>query len=56
MSCSHCQAAVEGKRRDVAGVEAVQIDLSSKLVTVHGDALSDEQLRDAIKDAGYEAD
>lgn len=54
MSCTHCQAAVESKVREVAGVEAVHADLSSKLVTIHGQALSDERLCAAIRNAGYE--
>ena len=39
----------------VEGVESVDVDLDSKLVTVRGRELSDESLRAAIKEAGYEA-
>ena len=38
----------------VAGVESVQVDLDSKLVTVTGDALDDGALRAAIAEAGHE--
>jgi copper chaperone len=54
MHCGHCKAAVERELSTVAGVAAVQADLDSKLVTVSGENLSDEALRDAIEEAGYE--
>jgi copper chaperone CopZ len=40
----------------VAGVESVQVDLDSKLVTVRGAALDDAAIRAAIDEAGYQAD
>jgi copper chaperone CopZ len=40
---------------DLAGVEHVDVDLETKMVTVRGHGLSDAQLRAAIRDAGYEA-
>ena len=36
------------------GVEAVVVDLESKIVTIQGRELSDEKLRAAIHEAGYE--
>jgi copper chaperone len=39
----------------VARVDAVDVDLESKLVTVHGTDLDDSRLRGAIEEAGYEA-
>jgi copper chaperone CopZ len=36
-------------------VRAVDVDLDAKVVTIRGEALSDEALRDAIEEAGYEA-
>jgi copper chaperone len=55
MHCGHCKAAVERELSAVAGVSAVQADLDSKVVTVRGEQLSDEALREAIEEAGYEA-
>jgi copper chaperone len=55
MSCEHCTHAVSGALSAVPGVQAVEIDLDTKLVTVHGDELSDDALRRAIEEAGYEA-
>ncbi len=56
MHCDHCRAAVEGELRQVSGVDAVDVDLETKLVTARGDNLSDEALRAAIDEAGYEAE
>lgn len=55
MSCGHCEQAVRHELLGVAGVEAVEVDLSSKLVSVHGESLDDAALRAAIAEAGYEA-
>ena len=54
MSCSHCEAAVRDELAGVAGVDAVEVDLDTKRVTVVGDA-SDADVRAAIVEAGYEA-
>jgi copper chaperone len=53
--CAHCAAAIEEEVSGVAGVEAVDVDLDAKVVTIRGEALSDEALREAIEEAGYEA-
>ncbi len=55
MHCGHCAAAINEEVASVDGVEAVDIDLDAKVVTIRGEALSDEALRDAIEEAGYEA-
>ena len=55
MSCGHCKQAVTAELVDVAGVEAVNVDLETKLVTVRGHELDDAALRAAIDEAGYEA-
>ena len=52
--CGHCEAAVEQEVSAVSGVESVDVDLESKLVTVTGEELDDEALRAAIDEAGYE--
>ncbi len=55
MTCGHCKAAVTRELEDVGGVEAVDVDLDTKLVTVRGDALDDAALIAAIDEAGYDA-
>jgi copper chaperone CopZ len=53
--CGHCAAAIKDEVGGVEGVDAVDVDLDAKVVTIRGKALSDEALREAIEEAGYEA-
>ena len=53
--CGHCVSAIKEEVSSVEGVEAVDVDLDAKVVTIRGEALSDEALREAIEEAGYEA-
>ena len=55
MSCGHCKASVTEELSEVEGVEAVDVDLDSKLVVVTGSGLDDAALRAAIEEAGYQA-
>jgi len=55
MHCGHCEHAVSTQLRAVSGVEAVDVDLESKIVTVRGASLCDGALRAAIEAAGYRA-
>jgi copper chaperone len=55
ISCGHCKQAVSSELSQIAGVDAVDVDLDTKLVTVHGHDLDDAALRAAIAGAGYEA-
>jgi len=55
MSCGHCTVAVSSELSQVEGVESVEVDLETKLVTVRGHDLRDAALRAAIEEAGYEA-
>jgi copper chaperone CopZ len=54
MTCDHCKNAVTGELSSVTGVEAIDIDLRTKLVRVTGEELDDGALRAAIEQAGYE--
>jgi copper chaperone len=53
--CAHCGMSIREEVSEVEGVEQVDVDLDSKLVTVHGRELDDAALRAAIVEAGYEA-
>jgi copper chaperone CopZ len=55
MSCAHCTAAVTEEVEQVDGVDAVEVDLESKRVVVRGADVSDDAVRAAIREAGYEA-
>ncbi len=54
MSCNHCVMAVKRALTGLDGVGTVEVDLESGKVTVVGEALADEALKEAIDDAGYE--
>ena len=54
MSCGHCEAAVKSEVTSVRGVESVDVDLDSKLVTVVGHELDLAAVTAAIDEAGYE--
>jgi copper chaperone CopZ len=56
MHCGHCKAAVSRELEAVTGVERVDVDLETKLVTVRGATLDDAALIAAIDEAGYDAE
>ena len=53
--CQHCGMSIREEVSEVEGVEAVEVDIDAKVVTIRGQELSDERLRAAIEEAGYEA-
>ena len=55
MSCGHCKAAIEGELNKVSGVEYSNADLEEGTVKVSYEEgrASEEQLKEAIEDAGY---
>lgn len=53
--CAHCAMSIREEVSEVEGVDAVDVDLGTKLVTVRGSALDDAALRAAIEEAGYQA-
>ncbi len=53
--CEHCALSIREEVSEVPGVDAVEVDLEAKTVTVRGIAVSDELVRAAIVEAGYEA-
>jgi copper chaperone len=54
MSCDHCKASITEEVQEVAGVEAIEIDLDTKEVVVRGHSVEDTAVRAAIAEAGYE--
>ena len=55
MTCEHCKIAVIGEVSSVDGVSAVDVDLDTKLVHVHGQDVDHAAVVAAIDEAGYDA-
>jgi len=55
MTCDHCTAAVTDEVTKVAGVAAVDVDLDTKLVQIHGNDVDPAAVVAAIDEAGYDA-
>ncbi len=53
MTCDHCVASVGSEIGKVPGVAGVDVDLASGRVKVTGQAFTDDQVRDAVDEAGY---
>ena len=53
VSCAHCQAAITEEVSALPGVEAVDVDLETKIVAVTGDPLDAQAIIAAIDEAGY---
>jgi copper chaperone len=54
MTCSHCVLSVREEVSEIPGVSAVDVDLASRRLTVTGESFSDDAVRAAVADAGYE--
>lgn len=53
MTCGNCRNAVMQEVLQVPGVNAVDVDLDSRQLTVAGDAFDDDAIRAAVDEAGY---
>ncbi len=53
--CAHCAMSIREEVSEVEGVDEVDVDLETKIVTIRGTELDDAALRAAIDEAGYEA-
>ena len=54
MTCGHCVVAVTEEVEQVPGVTGVEVDLQAGRVVVRGEGFSDEAVRTAVDEAGYE--
>ena len=52
--CEHCRRAITSEVTQVEGVSSVDVDLEEKTVVVRGAGVSDEAVRAAIDEAGYD--
>jgi copper chaperone len=55
MTCDHCVLSVTEEVSEVTGVNKVDVDLASGRLAVSGAGYSDDQIKAAVEDAGYEA-
>lgn len=53
MTCGHCKAAVTEEISEIGGVTGVEVDLESGSVTVHGEGFTDQEVMEAVEEAGY---
>ena len=54
MTCDHCVMSVREELAAIAGVDGVDVDLASGRLEVCGDDFTDDAVRRAVSDAGYE--
>ena len=54
MTCAHCVMSVREEVTEVSGVQAVDVDLASGRLTVAGEGVSDDAVKAAVAEAGYE--
>ena len=54
MTCNHCVMSVTEEVSEVEGVDSVDVDLASGRLAVAGDGFTDEQIKAAVEEAGYE--
>ena len=55
VSCEHCIKSISDALGGIAGVQSVDVNLTTKLVTVEStEAVQDAVLREGIEEAGYD--
>jgi copper chaperone len=54
MTCAHCVQSVQSEVTGVPGVEVASVNLGLGLLTVAGDGYSDDAVRAAVREAGFE--
>ena len=54
MTCAHCVQTIQTEVTGVAGVEVASVNLGLGLLTVGGDGYSDDDVKSAVREAGFE--
>jgi copper chaperone CopZ len=54
MTCDHCVMSVREEVGEIAGITDVAVDLATGRLTVTGENISDEAVKGAVAEAGYE--
>ena len=55
MTCNHCKANVESNLEKLAFIENAQVNLSEKIVTLEGDNIELDKIKQTIDSLGYKA-
>jgi len=55
MTCDHCVLSVTEEVSEIAGVKSVDVDLERGKLTVVGAGYVDDEIKQAVAEAGYEA-
>jgi copper ion binding protein len=54
MTCNHCVMSVREEVGEIAGITDVDVDLATGRLTVAGEDISDDAVKAAVAEAGYE--
>ena len=54
MTCNHCVMSVREEVGEIAGITDIDVDLATGRLTVAGENISDEAVKSAVAEAGYE--
>lgn len=54
ISCEHCRSAITGELEHVDGIQAIDVDVAAKRVTITGSGFDAGAVIAAIDEAGYE--
>jgi copper chaperone CopZ len=54
MTCEHCVLSVTEEVAEVTGVDGVSVNLAAGALKVTGDGFTDDAVRAAVAEAGYE--
>lgn len=54
MTCNHCKLSVTEEVEQVEGVTGIEVELETGRLTVRGEGVSDEAVKAAVDEAGYE--
>ncbi|MDY6065337.1 MAG: heavy-metal-associated domain-containing protein [Finegoldia sp.] len=54
MHCNHCVESIDKALKDVEGIENIDIDLDSKIVSLEGE-VDDEKVIESLDEIGFDA-
>lgn len=54
MTCHHCEMGIKEALSKLEEIKSVDVNLDDKIVTVNGDNLNAEKIKEAIEDIGFD--